>query len=51
MKDMMKWSLGTPSWAICYQRFYEKVGFVRIREIEIDPDLGGYGIEYEIYFG
>ena len=42
-----KWTLGTPSWAIRNQHFYEKVGFVRIRETNIDPDLGWSGIEYE----
>jgi ribosomal protein S18 acetylase RimI-like enzyme len=45
-----KWTLGTPSWAIRNQHFYEKLGFVKIRETEVDPDLGWSGIEYELYF-
>lgn len=43
-----KWSLGTPSWAIRNQHFYEKLGFVKIRETEIDPHLGWSGIEYQL---
>ena len=43
-----KWTLGTPSWAIRNQHFYEKMGFVRIRETEVDPHLGWSGIEYEL---
>jgi len=42
------WTLGAPSWAIRNQHFYEKMGFVRVRETEIDPDLGWSGIEYEL---
>ena len=41
------WTLGTPSWAIRNQHFYEKMGFVRIRETEVDPHLGWSGVEYE----
>ena len=44
----VKWTLGTPSWAIRNQHFYEKMGFVRIRETEVDPHLGWSGIEYEL---
>ena len=43
-----KWTLGTPSWAIRNQHFYEKMGFVRIRETEVDPHLGWSGVEYEL---
>jgi len=45
--DVMKWTLGTPSWAARNQHFYEKMGFTKIRETEIDPDLGWSGIEYQ----
>ena len=41
-----KWILGTPSWAIRNQYFYEKLGFVKIRETEVDPNLGWSGFEY-----
>jgi len=47
--DAVKWTLGTPSWAIRNQHFYEKMGFVRIRETEVDPELGWSGIEYEMH--
>lgn len=46
--DVKKWTLGTPSWALRNQHFYEKMGFVKIRETEIDPNLGWSGIEYEL---
>jgi GNAT superfamily N-acetyltransferase len=42
-----RWTVGTPSWAICNQHFYERMGFVKVRETEVDPDLGWSGIEYE----
>ena len=45
--EVRKWTLGTPSWAIRNQHFYEKMGFVRVRETELDPGLGWSGIEYE----
>jgi GNAT superfamily N-acetyltransferase len=45
--EARKWILGTPSWAIRNQHFYEKMGFVKIRETEIDPNLGWAGVEYE----
>jgi DNA-binding NarL/FixJ family response regulator len=45
-----KWTLGTPSWAIRNQHFYEKLGFVQVRETEVDPHLGWSGIEYEKHF-
>ncbi|QRN84004.1 GNAT family N-acetyltransferase [Chloroflexota bacterium] len=45
--DVTRWTLGTPSWAIRNQHFYEALGFVKIRETEVDPDLGWSGIEYE----
>jgi ribosomal protein S18 acetylase RimI-like enzyme len=45
-----KWTLGTPSWATRNQHFYEKLGFVKIRETEVDPNLGWSGIEYELSF-
>ena len=41
------WTLGTPSWAIRNQHFYEKMGFVKVRETEVDPHLGWSGVEYE----
>jgi RimJ/RimL family protein N-acetyltransferase len=45
--DVKKWTLGIPSRAIRSQYFYEKMGFVRVGEIEVDPNLGWSGIEYE----
>jgi ribosomal protein S18 acetylase RimI-like enzyme len=45
--DAARWTLGTPSWAIRNQHFYEKMGFVRVRETKVDPNLGWSGIEYE----
>ena len=46
--DVKKWTLCTPSWAIRNQHFYEKLGFVKIRETEIDPNLGWSGFEYKL---
>ena len=46
--DVTRWTLGTPSWAIRNQHFYEKLGFVRIRETDVDPVLGWSGIDYEL---
>ncbi len=45
--EAKKWILGTPSWAIRNQHFYEKMGFVKVRETKVDPDVGWFGIEYE----
>jgi RimJ/RimL family protein N-acetyltransferase len=45
--EARKWILGTPCWAIRNQHFYEKMGFVKVRETEIDPGLGWAGVEYE----
>ena len=45
--EAAKWTVGTPSWAIRNQHFYEKMGFVKVRETEVDPNLGWSGIEYE----
>jgi len=45
--EVKLWKLGTPSWAVRNQHFYEKAGFVKIRETEMDPYLGWSGIEYE----
>lgn len=42
-----KWTLGTPSWAIRNRHFYEKMGFIRVGETEVDPNLGWSGVEYE----
>ena len=46
--NVKKWTLGTPSWAIRNQHFYEKMGFTKTGETEIEPDLGWSGIEYEL---
>ena len=35
------------SWAVRNQHFYEKMGFVKVRETEVDPNLGWAGVEYE----
>jgi len=45
--EARKWTVGTPSWAIRNQHVYEKVGFVRVRETAVDPQLGWSGVEYE----
>jgi len=45
--EAKKWTLGNPSWAVRNQHFYEKVGFVKILETDIDFELGWPGIEYE----
>jgi RimJ/RimL family protein N-acetyltransferase len=45
--EARKWVLGTPSWAIRNQHFYEKMGFVKVGETEVDSHLGWSGIEYE----
>ena len=45
--EASQWTLGTPSWAVRNQHFYEKMGFVKVRETEVDPKLGWSGIEYE----
>jgi len=45
--EVKKWIVGTPSFAVRNRHFYEKMGFVRIRETEVDPDLGESGTEYE----
>jgi len=37
--EAVKWTLGTPSWAIRNRHFYEKMGFVKVRETEVDPNL------------
>lgn len=45
--EVKKWTLEIPSWAIRNQHFYEKQGFVKIRETAVDPRLGWSVIEYE----
>jgi len=35
-------SMGVPE-----GKWLEKMGFVRVRETEVDPDLGWSGVEYE----
>jgi ribosomal protein S18 acetylase RimI-like enzyme len=49
--DVRNWTLGTPSWAERNQHFYEMLGFVKVRETEVDPELGWSGIEYELLLG
>jgi RimJ/RimL family protein N-acetyltransferase len=46
--EIKKWNLGTPSWAIRNHHFYEKVGFSKIFETDIDPVLGWSSYEYEL---
>lgn len=41
-----KWTLDTPSWAVRNHYLYQKLGFIRIREIQ-DPSSGETLIEYE----
>ena len=45
--QVVKWTLGTPAWAVRNQHFYESLGFKKARETEMDPDLGWAGFEYE----
>ena len=45
--EVKKWRLGTPSFAGRNQHFYEKMGFLKIVETEVDPQLGWGSIEYE----
>jgi N-acetylglutamate synthase-like GNAT family acetyltransferase len=45
LPDADKWTVGTPSWAVRNQHFYEKMGFVKVRETEVDPHWAG--VEYE----
>ena len=47
--DVCLWTLGTPSWAERNQHFYEKLGFIKIRETDVDPHLGWSGVEYEYH--
>ena len=49
-QEVKKWTLGTPSWAVRNQHFYEVLGFIKIRETKVDPELGWSGIEYELCF-
>lgn len=41
------WTVGTPEWAFSNHRFYESIGFHKVRETPVDPDLGWAGFEYE----
>jgi predicted N-acetyltransferase YhbS len=41
------WTVGTPEWAYSNHRFYQRIGFRKVRETEVDPDLGWAGFEYE----
>ena len=43
----VKWTLGTPEWAQRNHHFYEKLGFVKVRETPVEPELGWAGYEYE----
>lgn len=47
LPDVDKWTVGTPGWAVRNQHFYEKMGVVKVRETEVDPDLGWAGVEYK----
>ena len=46
-----KWTVGTPAWAERNRYFYKKVGFVKVGETEMNPELGWSGIEYELVCG
>jgi len=46
--EVKRWTLGTPKWALRNQYFYEKAGFKKIGETDVDPALGWAGIEYEL---
>lgn len=41
-----QWTLGTPSWALSNHRFYERNGFVKIREEEVDDIPGNISFIY-----
>jgi GNAT superfamily N-acetyltransferase len=45
------WTVGTPEWAISNHRFYESIGFHKVGETPVDPDLGWAGFEYERHAG
>jgi ribosomal protein S18 acetylase RimI-like enzyme len=45
--EAARWTVGTLSWAVRNQHFYEKMGFVKVRETEVDPKLSWSGVEYE----
>jgi RimJ/RimL family protein N-acetyltransferase len=42
-----QWSLDTPSWAIRNQHFYEKLGYVKVKE-ETHPEIILFGYEKQI---
>ncbi|OKP97424.1 N-acetyltransferase [Paenibacillus sp. P46E] len=44
--NAQKWTLDTPSWAVRNQYFYEKLGFVQIAEVPLEPS-GETLIQYE----
>jgi GNAT superfamily N-acetyltransferase len=39
--ETKQWTLGTPSWALSNHRFYERNGFVKISEEEVEDIPGG----------
>jgi GNAT superfamily N-acetyltransferase len=45
--DARLWTVETPAWNTRTNHFYSKVGFVKVRESEVDPDLGWASVEYE----
>lgn len=46
--DVHKWTLGTPNWAVRNHHFYERVGFKKVLETEVSPELGWSSFEYEL---
>ena len=45
--DAVRWTLGTPSWAARNHHFYEKVGYVKTREVQ-DGDMIEFRYEKRI---
>jgi GNAT superfamily N-acetyltransferase len=45
--DVVRWSLGTPEWAVRNRHFYEKMGFTLFEITDVDPETGWRSYEYE----
>lgn len=45
--NAVRWSLGTPEWAVRNHHFYEKMGFSLVEITDVEPDTGWRSYEYE----
>jgi len=45
--DAVRWSLGTPEWAVRNHHFYEKMGFSLAEITDVEPETGWSSYEYE----